>query len=98
VHNLRYQKIKVGKSYIEGLCIRLQSKNFILLRGKRGYVMCGYLDLKAAEKFGDVAVKIRGISTIEQAIESAVHSCTSQALKLGISEGQPVAKVLKLIV
>jgi len=98
VHNLRYQKIKIGKSYIEAVCIRLQSKNFILLRGRRGYVMCGYLDLKAAEKFGDAAVKIRGVSTIKQAIKTTVHSCTSQALKLGISKGQPVAGFLNLIV
>lgn len=59
--------------------------------------MCGYLDLKAAEKFGDVAMKIKGVSTIKQAIETTVHSCTSQALKLGISKGQPIAVVLKLI-
>ncbi len=60
--------------------------------------MCGYLDLKATEKFGDAAVKIRGISTIEQAIETAVHSCTSQAKELGISKGKPVTEILKLIV
>ena len=59
--------------------------------------MCGYLNLKAAQKFGDVAVKIVGVSNIEDALKTTVHSCTSAAKKLGISKGQPVREALKLI-
>ena len=77
--------------------INLQSKNFILLKGRNGYVMCGYLNLKTAEKFKDVAIKIVGVSTIEEALKAKVHSCTSQAKRLGISKGQPVKETLKII-
>ena len=58
------KKVKVGKKYIEAVLIKLLDKNLILLRGSRGYVMCGYLNLKAAEKFKEAAVKITGVSTI----------------------------------
>jgi uncharacterized protein YunC (DUF1805 family) len=94
---LKYKKIKIGKKYIEAICVNLGSKNLILLRGSRGYVMCGYLDLEVAEKFKDVAVKIVGVSTIQQALKAKVHSCTSQARRLGISQGQSVPEVLKII-
>jgi uncharacterized protein YunC (DUF1805 family) len=94
---LKYKKIKVGKKYIEAVLIKLLSKNFILLRGSRGYVMCGYLDLKVAEKFKDVAVKIVGVSTIARALKAKVHSCTSCARKLGISPGQSIPEVLNVI-
>lgn len=94
---LNHKKIKVGKIYIEAVCIRLQSKNFVLLRGKIGYIMCGYLDLKIAEKFNDVAVRIEGVASIPDALKSQVRSCTSQAKKLGIYPGQPVKEVLKII-
>lgn len=77
--------------------INLQSKNLILLKGNKGYVMCGYLNLRVAEKFKDIAIKIIGVSSIEQALKAKVHSCTSYARKLGISKGQPIKEALKII-
>lgn len=77
--------------------IRLLTKNLILLKGRKGYIMCGYLNLKAAEKFKDVAVKIVGVATIEEALEASIQSCTSSAKRLGIFKGQPVKEVLKII-
>lgn len=90
--------IKIGRKYIEAVSLKLLSKNLILLRGTKGYVMCGYLNLKAAEKFKDVAVKITGVSTIEEALEAVVHSCSRQAKKLGIYKSQPIRETLKIIV
>jgi len=94
---MKYKKIKVGNGYIEGFLIKLSSKSLILLRGSKGYVMCGYLNLKVAEKFKDIAIKVTGISSIQQAVDANVCSCTSSARKLGISKGQPVKEVLKII-
>lgn len=94
---LRYKKVRVGKNYIEAFSIRLQSKTFILLKGRKGYVMCGYLNLVTARKFGDVAVKITGISTIEEALKAKVHSFSPAAKRLGIFRGQPVVETLKII-
>ena len=95
---LIHKKIRIGKKYIEAVAIKLLSKSFIVLKGKKGYVMCGYLNLKVAEKFKDVAVKIVGVSSIEDALNAQVHSCTSAARKLGLYKGQPIKEVLKAIV
>ena len=94
---IKCRKIKIGGKYIEAFLLSLQSKNLILLKGSRGYVMCGYLNLKAAERFKDAAIKITGISTIEEALKTSVHSCTSSARRLGIYKGQPIKEVLKII-
>ncbi|MFA6282378.1 MAG: DUF1805 domain-containing protein [Candidatus Omnitrophota bacterium] len=91
------KKIKVGEKYIEAIEMKLQTKNLILLRGDKGYIMCGYLNLEAAEKFNDVAVKITGVSTIDDALKTQVHSCTSAAKALGIKDGQPINEVLSII-
>jgi len=88
---------KVEAKYVEAALIPLLSKNLIILRGAKGYIMCGYLNLKVAEKFKDVAVKIVGVSSIKDALKAKVHSCTSAARKLGIRKGQPIKKVLKII-
>ena len=91
---LKYKKIKTAKGIIEAFLIRLASKSLILLKGKKGYIMCGYLDLKAAQKFGDAAVKITSVSDIAGALEAKVYSLTSQAKRLGISKGEKVKDIL----
>ena len=91
------RSIKIGKKYIQGFVLKLGSKNLMVLRGAKGYVMCGYLNMAVANKFKDIAVKIIGVSTIEEALKSKVHSCSYRALKIGIRQGQPVKEVLKVI-
>jgi uncharacterized protein YunC (DUF1805 family) len=91
------RKIKVGRKQITALVMPLQKKTLIVIRGRRGYVMCGYLNLKVAEKFGDAAVKITGVANINDALCASVHSCTFAAGKLGIKKGQPVKEVLKIL-
>lgn len=91
------KKIKAGKKCITALILPLQSKNLIVLRGRKGYIMCGYLNMDVAEKFNDIAVKISGASTIKEALNANVYSCTSKAKEVGINEGQPVKDILNLI-
>lgn len=94
---LKLIKIKVGKKYIQALSMNLSGRNLVLLRGSKGYIMCGYLNLKAADKFKDIAIRITGINTIEEALEAKVHSCSRAALKIGIYKGQPVKEALRVI-
>ncbi|MBU1122295.1 MAG: DUF1805 domain-containing protein [Candidatus Omnitrophota bacterium] len=95
---LRSKKIKVGNKYIDAFSIKLSSKNLIVLRGSKGYVCCGYLNLTAAEKFNDVAVKIVKVSTIEEAVGAKVYALSRAAKKLGIHKGQKVKDVFEIIV
>jgi uncharacterized protein YunC (DUF1805 family) len=94
---MKYKKVKVGKKYIEALALRLLTKNLIVLRGSKGFLMCGYLNLKVAEKFNDAAVIITGVSTIEEALCSTVAACTRAAKRLGVFKGQTVKEALALI-
>jgi uncharacterized protein YunC (DUF1805 family) len=91
------KKIKIGKKRISAYCILLQAKKFIVLRGEKGYIMCGYLNLSVANRFGDVAVKITGVSTIDEALKAKVQGVSRAAEKIGIYKGQPVRKVLSII-
>ncbi|MCM8796956.1 MAG: DUF1805 domain-containing protein [Candidatus Omnitrophica bacterium] len=93
----KYKKIRIGDKVVKAIAIRLLRHNFILLWGSRGYVMCGYLNLKTAEKFKDVAVKITGVSTIEEALQARVYACTTPAKKAGIFKGQSIKDVLRII-
>jgi len=94
---LSIRKIKIGKKYVQAFSLKLKDKNLIVLRGRLGYVMCGYLDLGVANKFKDVAVKIVGVSSIKEALNAKAHSFTNAAKKLGINKGQAIEDVLKII-
>ena len=92
-----HKRVRTGKKIIEAFSVALQSKNFVLLRGKRGFVMCGYLDLSAAEKFKDAAVVIKGVSSIEEALKTQVFDCTSVAKSLGIFKGQSIKEAISIL-
>lgn len=94
---IRHKRIKIGKKHIDALSFNLSGKNLIVLRGGKGFIMCGYLNLRAAERFKDAAVKITGVATIEDALCSSVHSCTSVARKMGVHKGQSVKDALRII-
>ncbi|MBU2102319.1 MAG: DUF1805 domain-containing protein [Candidatus Omnitrophota bacterium] len=91
------KKIKTGSQTIEALLFPLQGKNLIVLRGSRGYVMCGYLNTSVARKCNDAAVKITGVATIADALRARVHSLTPAARRLGIKKGDIIKDILALI-
>ena len=89
--------IKVGNRSIQAYFFPLQTKNLIFFKGSKGYIMCGYLNLAVSRKFNDVAAKIIGVSSIEDALKAKIHSCTVPARRLGIKPGQPVKEALGII-
>ena len=89
--------IKVGKKNIETYLIKLSDKNLIILKGSQGYIMCGYLNLSVANKFREVAVKVTGVSSIEDILKTKVHSVSYEAKKLGLRKNQKIKDVIKII-
>ncbi|MBN3041095.1 MAG: DUF1805 domain-containing protein [Candidatus Omnitrophica bacterium] len=94
---LQTQDIKVGKKSILCLSLKLNKKFLIVLRGDKGYVMCGYLSMKVANKFADSAVKVKGVSTIKDALDAKVYSLSQEAKKIGIKRNQRIKDVIKII-
>lgn len=95
---LVHKSIKIGTGRVEAYALQLGEKSLVLLRGTRGFIMCGYLNLSAAKRFKDAAIKITGVRTIADALNARVHSCTPRARRLGVCRGQPVKETLRLIV
>jgi uncharacterized protein YunC (DUF1805 family) len=91
------REIKVGKKRLKAFTFPLGKANLIVIKGKKGYVMCGYLNLNTARLLGDAAIKVKGISNIKKALKAKVVSLTPQAKSLGIYKNQPIRDVLKII-
>lgn len=75
---------------VQGVLVRTPGgeghPNMILVQGRKGYLMCGYLNLQAAEKFGDAAVLVGG-ADFAAVLANPIKGMTSKAAELGVKEG-----------
>jgi uncharacterized protein YunC (DUF1805 family) len=80
-----------------GLKVRLPHANMLLILGEKGYLMCGYLNLEAAEKMGDAAAVVTGVSTFSDVLKAEVSSYTKKAAELGINKGMTGEQALEIL-
>lgn len=80
-----------------GIKIELQNANLVLIKGEKGFIMCGYLNIDAAEKMGDAACVVTGVKTVEDALNAKIVKATSKAKALGVREGMTGREALKLL-
>jgi uncharacterized protein YunC (DUF1805 family) len=66
----------------------------LLIKGEKGYVMCGYLNLEAAEKFGSAAAIVSGVKTFEDVLNAPIKASTTKAKQLGLEPGKVVKDVI----
>ncbi len=69
----------------------------LVLRGRKGFIMCGYLDISVAEKLGLIAARVVGVSSIEEMLEKEIVEATEKARSMGVREGMKVREALRHI-
>jgi len=79
--------IDLDKGKATGFLIELGAAPLILIRTKKGYVMCGYLNMSAANKLGDVAARVTGVKNFEDVLNADVVELSENAKKIGLKEG-----------
>lgn len=90
--------IVVNKKIVQGFEIPLGNAVLVLVTAPKGYLMCGYLDIKTAEKKGDCAAVIRGVKTVDDLLEGKVVEVTTAASDAGVKLGMSGMKALEKIV
>ncbi|MBN1134642.1 MAG: DUF1805 domain-containing protein [Methanosarcinaceae archaeon] len=70
-----------------GLKFDMQNAPLLVIKADKGFVMCGYLDIGTSEVFGDVAVRVRGVSSFEDMLNAQVVDATQSAKELEIVIG-----------
>ncbi len=93
---IKTERIDVNGKFFEGVCITSPGgeghPNMLVLVGSKGYIMCGYLNLEAAVKFGDAACVIGG-SSFDELLANPVKAVTPAAEALGTRTGMTGAEV-----
>ncbi len=88
---------RVSKGVIGVEVVLPNAPPLVLIRGSRGFVMCGYLDMSVAEKLGLVCARVTGISSVEEMLDAVISEASSAAIKQGIKPGMRVRDVVKAI-
>ena len=66
----------------------------LLIKGEKGFVMCGYLNLEVAEKLGAAAAIVSGVKTFDDVLNAERRAATSKAKELGVEPGKVVKEVI----
>ena len=94
---IQTELIHVNGKAVQGLYIKEPGgeghPNMLLLLCEKGYIMCGYLNQAAAEKFGDAAAVVSG-SCFEEILANEVKSVTPAAEALGVKVGMTGAEAV----
>jgi len=93
---INIMSVKVdGKSCL-GLRVDLpDSPPLLLLIAEKGFVMCGFLNVEAAERLGVAAAMVSGVKTFDDVLNAQVKAITSKAKSFGAEVGIKGSEALK---
>lgn len=94
---MRSLDIPIGKKKGVGWEIDLPGAPLIVARGSKGFVMCGYLNVAAADKFEAAAAVVRGVKSLDELLEKPVVEVSRAAGRLGIKPGMTGLRALELL-
>ena len=80
-----------------GLKVELpDSPPLLLIIGKRGFLMCGFLNMETVEKLGVAAAVVSGVKSFEEMLNKEVKAVSSKAKEYGVKQGMLGKNAVKL--
>lgn len=97
---VKIEQLSINGTAAQGILIQAPGgeghPNMIVVECAKGYLMCGYLNLDAAEKFGDAAVLVGG-ADFEAVLANPIKGLTSAAKEAGVKEGMTGAEAAAVL-
>lgn len=88
--------VKVGDKTFSGVKVDLpESPPLLLIVAEKGFVMCGFLNIDAAERLNVAAAVVSGVKSFKDVLNAQVKSVTSKAKNLGAEVGMKGSEALK---
>jgi len=84
-----------GKAAL-GLKVDLpDSPPLLMIIGQTGFVMCGFLNMEAADKVNVAAAMVSGVKNFDDVLEAEVKAATTRAQAKGVKPGMKGKEALK---
>ena len=87
--------VTVAGQDLPAYTIQLNPAPLVLVNAPQGFVMCGFLDIAAAEKLQAAACVVTGIKNPAELLAKPVVRLTPQAAALGIAVGMSGREALE---
>jgi uncharacterized protein YunC (DUF1805 family) len=94
---MEVEQIQLKNGTALGIKIEINVAPLLVIKTGKGFVMCGYLNIEAAEKMGDVAAKVSGVRNFEDVLNAKVNALTSKARELGVKEGMTGREAIEMM-
>lgn len=91
-------EVKLKNGTAEGYEIQFPHAQLVFVLTKKGFVMCGYLNIETADKLGDVAAIVRGVKTVDELLKAKVQEVSAAAKKIGVEFGMTGESALEKMI
>lgn len=71
------------------------SPPLLVVTGEKGFVMCGFLNMEAAERLNVAAAMVSGVKTFEDVLNAQIKAATTKAKNLGVETEMKATEALK---
>lgn len=79
--------VQINGKTASGVEVALPKAPLVLVSGKNGFVMCGYLSVETADKLGVAAAVVRGVNTVDDLLAGNVAAVSKVASEMGVAIG-----------
>jgi uncharacterized protein YunC (DUF1805 family) len=89
------ENLDIDGNAFQGIKVTLKGlPPLVLIEGDKGFIMCGYLNIDAAESLGATAAVVSGVSNWEDVLNAQIKTATTKAKALGLEPGRVVRDVI----
>ncbi len=90
--------LKVDDKTCLGVKVELpDSPPLLLVIAEKGFVMCGFLNIDAAERLGVAAAVVSGVKSFDDVLNAEVKAATNKAKSFGVKIGMKGTEALKAL-
>ena len=89
--------LEINGKTATGLKVDLpNSPPLLAIIGRTGFVMCGFLNAQAAEKFNVAAAIVSGVKNFDDVFKAEIKTVTSKAQLMGVKLGMTGKEAVKV--
>ncbi len=94
---IQIENIAIDGEVYTGVKIETKPAPIIVINGRRGFLMCGYLNMDAADKSGAIAASISGVNSFDDILDKEVVKISTKARESGVRDGMKGRETLKFL-
>jgi uncharacterized protein YunC (DUF1805 family) len=92
------ENLDIDGNAFQGIKVTLKGlPPLVLIEGDKGFIMCGYLNIDAAESLGATAAVVSGVSNWEDVLNAQIKTATTKAKALGLEPDRVVRDVIAVL-